>query len=330
MNMEYKDYYKILGVDKNATQKEIKKVYRKLARKYHPDVNPGNDEAEAKFKEINEANEVLSDPEKRKKYDELGANWKQYEQWQRAGDGAQGQPFEWGQYTSNPGGDRFKSEYRTVTEEELMDMFGGVGGGFSSFFRTFFGGDPNMRMKRDRRSYPMNGQDVEQLVEITLEEAFSGTTRMLQMNGADGGTRRIEAKIPQGATDGSRIRLRGQGMLGYNGGASGDLYLVTSVLPHHLFELRGQDLHLKISVPLTVMVLGGQVQVPTLGGKVMLKIPSETQNGRIFRLKGKGMPKCGSPDARGDLYAEVKAIVPQNLSSREIELFEELRRLRGE
>jgi curved DNA-binding protein len=325
--MEYKDYYKVLGVDKKASQKDIKKTFRKLARKYHPDVNPDNKEAEAKFKEINEAHEVLSDPEKRKKYDELGANWKQYEQWQRAGGATQGQPFEWGQRSHDPrtaGGARY--QYRTATQDELNDLFGG--GGFSSFFQSFFGGDQTMRMESDPRTIARRGRDVEHPVDVTLEEAASGTTRTFQMDNNGSGPRRIEAKIPAGVADGSRVRLKGQGTPGFNGAESGDLYLVTRVLQHKRFERKGDDLHTKASVPMTAAVLGGEVEVPTLAGKVMLKIPKETQNGKVFKLKGKGMPKLGNPDTKGDLYAEVKAVLPQNLSDEEIQLFEELQKLR--
>lgn len=323
--MEYKNYYNILGVDKNSTQKDIKKAYRKLARKYHPDVNPGKKDAEAKFKEINEAHEVLSDSDKRKKYDELGSNWKQYEQWQRAGGEAQGRsPFERAQRSAQQGGGQ-RSQYRTMTEDDLNGMFGGTEGGFSSFFHTFFGGDPNMRMAKNRRE----GQDVEQSVQITLEEAFSGTVRNFQMQNPDGGVRRIEAKIPAGVTSGSRIRLKGQGMPGSNGGGAGDIYLVTDVMKHNLFERKGDNLYLKFSVPLNTAVLGGDAEVNTLNGRVLLKIPKETQNGKVFRLKGKGMPLLGKTDVKGDLYAEIIVIIPERLSEREVELFEELRRLRS-
>ncbi|MDY6836244.1 MAG: J domain-containing protein [Chloroflexota bacterium] len=325
--MEYKDYYKILDVDKNASKEDIKKSYRRLARKYHPDVNPGNAEAEAKFKEINEANEVLSDSEKRRKYDELGANWKQYEQWQRAS-GAQGQPFEWGQYYGGQDGGGSRYQYRTMTEDDLNEMFGGTAGGFSSFFRTFFGGDPNARVRRDQRNSSIKGQNIQQPVEITLEESFTGTTRIFEMLGADGNRRRIEAKIPAGVTEGSQVKLKGQGTPGLNGGAAGDLYLVTHILPHHSFERKGKDLHIEVSVPLTVAVLGGEVDVCSLDKTVKLKVPKETQNSKVFRLKGKGMPELGKPDQRGDLYVKVKVVLPQSLSHKEEELFKDLRKLR--
>lgn len=331
--MDYKDYYKILGVDKKANAKEIKQIYRKLARQYHPDVNPGNKQAEAKFKEINEAYEVLGDEEKRKKYDELGANWKHYEQWQRSGGEAGGRPFDWSQYgfgTGPGGGGRYQA--RTVTEEELKDLFGDSGP-FSSFFYTFFGGgeEPDLGSRRHFRTGARHrrGQDLEQPIEISLEEAFSGTNRILQMQDASGKVRRLEAKIPAGVQDGSRVRLAGQGGSGAGGGLSGDLYLVVNILPHHLFERRGDDLHVKLSVPLTTAVLGGEVNVPTLNGRaIMLKIPPETQNGRVFRLRGKGLPKLETPPQKhGDLLAEVRVVLPECLSDKERKLFEELAKL---
>ena len=330
--MEYKDYYKIMGVDKKATSKEIKQTYRRLARKYHPDVNPGNKEAEKRFKEINEAYEVLGDTEKRKKYDELGANWKHYEQWQQAGGQTSGQPFDWSQYGFAPGaGKNTRYEYRTVTEEDLKGIFG-ESDPFSGFYHTFFGG-PGSEMKRQYRttSRSRRGQDMEQPVEISLEEAFHGTTRVLQMQGVDGKVSRLEATIPAGVQNGSRVRLAGKGDQGVSGGQAGDLYLSIQVLPHHQFERRGDDLHLKLIVPLTTAILGGEVKVPTINGNggVMLKIPPETQNGKGFRLRGKGMPKLGKLQQHGDLYVEVKVILPEKLSKREHQLFEELAKLRG-
>lgn len=330
--MEYKDYYKIMGVDKKATAKEIKQTYRRLARKYHPDVNPDNKEAEEKFKEINEAYEVLGDPEKRKKYDELGANWKHYEQWQRAGGQAGGQPFDWSQFGFAGGaGGTPRYEYRTVTEEELKDLFG-ESDPFSGFYYTFFGG-PGSETKRQYRSTsrPRRGQDIEQPVEVSLEEAFHGTTRVLEMRDASGKISRLEAKIPAGVQDGSQVRLAGKGAPGIGGGQAGDLYLSVRVLPNRQFERKGDDLHLKLTVPLTTAILGGEVQVPSLNGNggLMLKIPPETQNGKSFRLRGKGMPKLREPHQTGDLYTEVKVVLPQNLSKKEQELFKELASLRA-
>jgi len=329
--MEHKDYYKILGVDKKATAKEIKKAYRRLAKQYHPDVNPGNKEAEDKFKIINEAHDVLGDPEKRGKYDELGPNWQYYDQWKQAGGQASGWPSDWSHFQSGGApGRSSRYTYRTVTEEELQDLFGGSRP-FSGFHYTFSDGAPGADFNGGFRtaSRPRRGQDMEQLVEVSLEEAFHGTSRVLQMSDASGKTRRVEAKIPAGVEDGSRVRLAGQGMPGVNGGQPGDLYLVVSLYPHHMFERRGDYLHLKLAVPLTTAILGGEVEVPTLNGKVMLRIPPETQNGKSFRLKGKGMPKLHNPQERGDMYVEVKVVLPEQLSERERQLFQELAGIGG-
>lgn len=339
--MDYKDYYKIMGVDKKATAKEIKAAYRKLARQHHPDVNPGNKQAEARFKEINEAYEVLGDDEKRKKYDELGSHWKEYEQWQKSGGAAGGQPFDWSRYGFAGGGQPGGGvHYQTMTEEDLQNLFGGGGESpFSSFFYTFFGGDQpgagpggGGRYRTGGRSH--RGQDFEEAIEITLEEAYSGTTRMFQMADGRGKARRIEAKIPAGVQEGSKVRLAGQGSPGMGGGPAGDLYLVVHILPHQVFERQGDDLHSKLRVPLTTAVLGGEVTVPNLNGRVVLKIPAETQNGRVFRLKGKGMPRLvdprlNQPEQHGDLFAEVSVVLPDKLTDKERKLFEELDRLRG-
>ncbi len=325
--MEYKDYYQIMGVAKHATEKDIKKAYRRLARQYHPDVNPSNKEAEAKFKEINEAYEVLGDPENRRRYDELGANWKHYDEWHSAGSGDQGQPFNWSQSGFRPRGERQpRYEYRTVIEEEMQDLFGSSGD-FSNFFYAFFGA-PGAEVHQQYRPAPRKGGDLEQPVGITLEEAFRGTSRMMQISQSHGAARTIEARIPPGVQDGSRIRLASQGEPGIAGGPAGDLYLVAQLKPHPVFERKGDDLHTRISVPLTTAVLGGELEVPIINGRVKLKIPPETQNGKVFRLKGKGMPCLKHPENKGDLYAEVKVALPDRLSDRERELFQELARLR--
>ncbi|MFQ6000515.1 MAG: DnaJ C-terminal domain-containing protein [Anaerolineae bacterium] len=301
--MEYKDYYKILGVDRNADQKEIRKAYRRLARQYHPDVNPGDRSAQEKFKEINEAYEVLSDPEKRQKYDQLGTSWRE---WQRMGEDPSG--FDWGRwFTGQPG--RVYVQYGDLDE---------VLGGFSDFFQAIFGGIPETSW----RTTPRRGRDYEQEVEISLEEAFRGTTRILSKDG-----RRLEVKIPPGVGTGSRIRMAGEGGDGY-GGAKGDLYLRIKVAPHPRFRREGDDLHVEVPLDLYTAVLGGEVRVPTLKGDIMLKIPPGTQSGKTFRLKGQGMPNLKDPQKRGDLYAKVKVRLPQKLTPRERELFEELKRLR--
>ncbi len=313
--MEYKDYYKILGVGKKASEKEIKKAYRKLARKHHPDVNPGDPDAEERFKEINEAHEVLSDPEKRKKYDQLGASWRQ---WQRTGPDEGG--FDWGQWYAQPGGGGVHVEYA-----DLGDLFGG-GGGFSDFFSAIFGGTgrgggASWGAGGQPRTGP--GQDYEHEVEVTLEEAFSGTTRVLQKDG-----RRLEVKIPAGVATGSKVRMRGEGGQGLGAGTKGDLYLRVTVLPHRSLERKGDDLYCEVPVDLYTAVLGGEVRVPTLKGGAMLRIPPETQSGKTFRLKSQGMPFLKDPQKRGDLYAKVRVEVPENLSERERELFTELAAMR--
>ncbi len=332
--MEYKDYYQILGVPRTATEKEIKKAYRKLARQYHPDANPNDPNAEEKFKEINEAYEVLSDPEKRKKYDQFGAQWKNFT-------GAGGRPEDfWQQWQTGargraPGG----ATYRTVSPEELEEMFGGGGGGFSDFFEALFGmGGRRSARTGDfedifggmggvhtagGRARPMRGRDIEHPVDITLEEAYHGTSRVLQMDGE-----RIEVKIPRGVKTGSRVRVAGKGEPGRNGGKPGDLYLKIHVLPHARFQREGDNLRLKLPVDLYTLILGGEVQVPTLDRPVILNIPPETDNGKTFRLRGKGMPNLKHPDQRGDLYVEVSAKLPKNLTEQEKELFRQLRALR--
>jgi curved DNA-binding protein len=334
--VEFQDYYALLGVPKTATEKEIRSAYRKLARQHHPDVNPGNSEAEAKFKRINEAYEVLSDPEKRKKYDQLGSRWKEYESYERAQAAAaaagqqQQPPFDWRDFASQgagaagggPGGGRY-SEYRSVSPDDLQDLFGDDQP-FSDFFGTFFGGDTGGRRRAPR---PRAGSDLEYPVEVTLEEAFRGATRVLQLQLPDGQTRRLEVKIPPGVTDGSRIRIAGQGSPGRAGGQPGDVYLVTTVLPHPRFEREGDDLRTKVTAPLATFVLGGEVQIPTPDGRrLALKIPAGTQDGRVFRLRGQGMPHLGRPDRRGDLHAEVHVRLPVHLSGRQRELLEEFAR----
>ncbi len=312
--MDFKDYYAVLGVSKTASDDEIKKAYRKLARAHHPDLNPGDKAAEARFKEINEANEVLGDKEKRRQYDELGANWRQYAQ-QAEGAGAGG-------WHPGAGG----AQYRTVSPEEMEDLFGGAGG-FSDFFQTFFGGGgaggPRTETRRGRQTRTRRGADVEALAELTLEEAFSGTSRRVTVP-RDAGERSVEVRIPAGIRDGARVRASGEGAPG--SGGAGDLYLRVRVLPHARFERREQDLHTRIPVPVTTAVLGGEVTVPTLSGSTLrLRIPELTQSGRVFRLRGHGMPAVGKPDERGDLYATVDVQIPQSLTDEERKHYEALR-----
>ncbi len=320
--MEYKDYYKILGVDRDASEKDIKRAYRRLARRFHPDVNPGDKQAEEKFKEINEAHEALSDPEKRAKYDQLGASW---QQWQRMGHDP-GQ-FDWSRwFTGAPGG------VHVEWSGDLGDLFGGAGAGtFSDFFRAIFGGTGGAEhtrtaedlFRRTAGRHTVRGQDMEASVDVTLEEAFHGTTRVLERDG-----RRIRVKIPPGARSGSKVRVAGKGSLGYGGESPGDLYLNITVKPHPVFQREGDDIRCDVNLDLYTAVLGGQVRISTLNGDVSLRVPAGTNSGKTFRLRGKGMPNPRNPKQRGDLLATVQIQVPQRLSAHERELFKELARLR--
>jgi DnaJ-class molecular chaperone len=328
--MDFKDYYQTLGVAKTATAKEIKQAFRKLARKFHPDVNPGDKTSESKFKEINEAYEVLGDADKRRKYDELGANWRQYEQAQQHGQaggspfGGAGGPDAWTINMGGPGG------YRTMSPEEMQDLFGNEDP-FSDFFRTFFGGaaprEAGGRARAGGRApRPQKGQDIEHDVELTLEEAYHGATRRVSIK-EGGHARSVDVRIPVGVKDGSRVRAAGEGAAGANGGAAGDLYLRVHIKPHAVFERNGSDLQTKVAVPVTTAVLGGEAQVPTVTGSVRLKIPEGTQNGQVFRLKGHGMPQVGKPDDRGDLYASVEVQLPRALSTEQRQHYEALQKL---
>ena len=305
--MEYKDYYKILGVSKKADEKEVKTAYRKLARQYHPDHNPGNDSAEEKFKEINEAYEVIGNADNRAKYDQLGSNYHRYQQ---MGDNASG--FDFGQY----GG---YGNSNSINFEDLSSIFGNSGAygesdGFSEFFRSVFGGGG---MGGRVNAQPLH-QDLEQEIDISLEEAYHGTTRTLVSQ--DGS--RITAKIPAGAKTGNKIRLRGRGHQG------GDLYLIVKVLTHPHYKRQGTNLHSEIPVDMLTATLGGEVKVPTLRGSVKLKIPAGTQGGRKFRLRGRGMPKLREKGEFGDLVATVQIVVPMALSETERELYTQLAEMR--
>jgi curved DNA-binding protein len=319
--MEFKDYYQTLGVAKTASDKEIKQAYRKLARKLHPDVNPGDKTAESRFKEINEAYEVLGDADKRKKYDELGANWRYYEQAQQAG---QASPFA-GAWSDAGGGG-----YRTINEDELRDLFGGENP-FSDFFNAFFSGgggrQESGRRTRGRSARTRPGRDVEEEIELTLEEAMKGTTRRLQIK-QEGHTRTVDVRIPVGVGDGSRVRVAGEGEQATGGARAGDLYLRIRMRPDARFERRGRDLHTSVSVPVTTAVLGGEAEVPIVGERPLrLKIPPTTQNGQVFRLKGQGMPAVGKPAERGDLYATVSVAMPRQLSEEQRAHYEALAKL---
>jgi len=290
--MAGKDYYKILGVDRKAGERDIKQAYRKLARQHHPDVNPGDKAAEEKFKQINEAYEVLSDKDNRQKYDKYGDQWQHAEQFEKA------------RQQQAPGWDFSQQGGRRVYSSE---------GDFGSLFDDLLRGFGTGR----GQAQPGRARSQEHPVEVTLEEAYRGTTRTLSF--ADG--KRLEVKVPAGVRAGSRVRLAGKGARG------GDLYLIVTVKPHPTFERRGDDLYVGVSVPLAVAMLGGEVKVSTLKGKVALKIPPETQNGRTFRLAGQGMPHLGK-SSRGDLMARVRVVLPDKLSAEEKELFKKLGELR--
>jgi DnaJ-class molecular chaperone len=318
--MEFKDYYKILGVPRTATDKDIKAAYRKLARKHHPDVNKGDPKAEARFKEINEANAVLSDPEKRRRYDALGPDWQAYARQAPTGRGRAG---------AGPG--------------RVHVDFGDEGGGFSDFFRTIFGGgfggpaagesvggrggfrEVDLEEMFGRASAA--GQDVETPVDLTLDEVLRGTSRTIQV-GEGGAARRVEVRIPPGVREGTRVRVPGEGAPGRGNGPRGDLYLRVRTLPHAQLQRAGEDLKTTVTVPLTTAVLGGEATVPTLDGPVGIKIPTTSRPGRVFRLRGHGLPLMGEGQKgqRGDLLAELAVDLPQELTPRERELFEELRR----
>lgn len=332
MAVEYKDYYKILGVAKTAPAGDINKAYRKLARKYHPDLNPGDKAAEARFKEINEAHEVLTDEDKRQKYDTLASNWN------RPG-------FDMGAAMR---GAANRGRARTTTTE-------GASESFSDFFQTIFG--QTARGGATRTAPPAakarRGDDIEQPVEVTLEEAFSGGQRMFTLTGQDrctkcngtgldndgktctackgtgwtSFTRRIEVKIPAGVRDGSRIRIAGEGNPGVGTGPRGDLYLVVVLKPHNRYRMEDDNLLLDLDVPYTTLVLGGETIVPTVKGKLLLKIPAGTANGKQFRLGGQGLPRL-KDGTRGDLLVKVHAMLPgtqgRPLSNRERELLTEL------
>ena len=328
--MNYQDYYKTLGVSKSANEKEIKKAYRKLARDHHPDVNPGNKAAEEKFKEINEAYEVLSDTEKRQKYDRFGSQWQQHE---RAGGNMN--DF-WSRYASTAGGNgrsRGGAYTQTINTETFEQMFGGRRSNsenFSSFFESLFGGgmgdssQSGSGFGQGFQAPPQRGRDLEQAVEITLEEAFQGTTRSLQFSNG----RSLTAKIPRGVKNGSKVRLSGQGEPG-SSGQNGDLYLNVKVLPHRTFQRDGDNLKAAVPVDLFTALLGGKTAVSSLDKTVNLTIPAGTENGKTIRLRGLGMPNAKNPSQRGDLLAKVSITLPQNLSSKEKELWQQLRDLQA-
>lgn len=299
--MEYKDYYQTLGVPRNASPNDIKSAYRRLARRYHPDVNPDDPAAEARFKEINEAHEVLSDPKKRQQYDRFGSNWR------RTGS--------------------FDEAFRQsgVRMEGVGDLFGGGASGFSDFFEALFGGQA--RAQRPQQA------NVEETLQVSLREVLEGGRRALTMRvpSPDGSVRqrRIDVTIPRGVRDGQRLRVAGEGAVRTDG-SRGDLFLRVRVTDEAGFKRRGDDLETEVSIGLTEAVLGTAVQVPTpSGSSLSVRIPPETQHGRRLRLRGQGLPRRGGSD-RGDMLVRIQVRLPRNLSARERELFQELASIRGE
>ena len=330
--MEYKNYYKILGIAEDASEDQIKKAFRKGARKFHPDVNPDNPEAEENFKILNEAYQVLSDPEKRKKYDQFGSQWKEYSQ-----TGGQPDDFNWSQWASGPAANQTPGQQtRTVSPEEFEQIFGQGGGGFSDFFETLFGASAARGSRtgsgfQQRETYQpfggnravQQGQDLETPVEISLEEAYHGTSRIIQKGPGD----KVKAKIPPGVRTGSRVRLKGKGQPVPGGQSPGDLFLIVEVAPHPDFERKGDDLQVSIPVDIYTLLLGGNIEVNTPGKTVRLDIPPETQNQTRFRLRDLGMPKLDRKNDRGDMYVQVSAVLPENLTEEEREQFKALQNL---
>lgn len=311
MARNYKDYYQILGVDRNASEKEIKSAYRKLARKYHPDINPGDKAAEEKFKEVGEAYEVLSDKDKRTKYDQYGQYWEQAGQ-----PGGGGQP--------PPGWDTFTFDYGGPGGQGGVD-FGGGGEGFSDFFEMLFGqgarrGAATRETPHGRRRAPTRGENIEAEMEFSLEDAFHGTKKSFTL-----GNRKLEVTVPKGVKDGQKIRLAGQGEEGHAG--RGDLLIKVKLRAHPVYERRGDDLYVDVPVDYVAAALGGEVQVPTLSGRVTMKVPAGTSGGRVFRLPGQGMPKL-KDSTRGDLYAKVRVTIPEAIPEREKQFLQQIRTLR--
>jgi curved DNA-binding protein len=306
MAANYKDYYRILGVSRDASEKEIKTAYRKLARKYHPDVNPGDKSAEEKFKEVSEAYEVLSDKDKRTKYDQYGQYWEQMGQ-----PGAGQPPPQWDTFTFDYGG----------AGGQGQPDFGGAEG-FSDFFEMLFGnrGRGGPQATHRRHHAPSKGRNIEAEMEVSLEDAFGGAKKSFNFGG-----KKLEVTIPKGVRDGQKIRLAGQGEQGPVG--PGDLLITVKVRPHPVYERKGDDLHVDVPVEYTTAALGGEVQIPTLTGRVTMKVPPGTSGGRVFRLPGQGMPKL-KESGRGNLYARVRVTIPEAMSDKERGLLEQIRAVR--
>ncbi len=329
--MNYKDYYSALGIKKNASKEEIKKAYRKMAHKYHPDVNPDDDTAAAKFKEISEAYEVLGNEENRKLYDQLGADWKRYKQ-----GAGQSSDFNWQEWARSQGAQNRQRAYSRTSE----DFFGS--GDFSDFFEQIFGGGFNMGQQGQRRSragadffgdrferhagpVSQKGKDIHAELEITLEEAYRGTEKSVRVN-----KNQMKVKIPKGIYDGRRLKLKGRGQTGSLGGETGDLYIRISIRPHEIFSREDDNLHTTVNVGLYQMLLGGVIQVPTMTGNVKIKVPPGSQPGKVMRLAGYGMPVFQSENRKGDLFVTLQVSLPEKLSDEEKKRIRDLAALRGE
>ncbi len=311
--MEYKDYYKILGVTKSAADEDIKKAYRKLAKQYHPDKNPDNKAAEAKFKEISEAYDVLGDPQKRKYYDKLGSNWGEYQKYG-------GDPEDFLKRKQNPS--QRPNTGQPQEEFDFSDSFSG--GGFSDFFKNIFGkfsgDDSEQRSNQSQRV--SRGRDFETEMEITLEEAYAGTARILNVLNQS-----LRLQVKAGAEDGQRLKLAGRGGESTDG-KRGDLFVIIKIAKKEGFERKGDDVHCLVEVPIYTAILGGKVLIKTMGSEINFTIPQGTDSGKTFRIKGKGMPKYDIPTVFGDLYIKIALQVPKNLTPKETELFKQLAELR--
>jgi curved DNA-binding protein len=295
--MEYIDYYKILNLDKNASESDIKSAYRKLARKYHPDLNPNDKEANKKFQQVNEANEVLSDPEKRKKYDKYGSDWKNAEEFEKARQSQGRQQNAYGNYS-----------------------FGGADDdNFSDFFSSMFGQSEG---RQNSRQTKFRGQDYNAELHLTLHDAYTTRQQTLTVDGKN-----IRITIPAGVENGQVIKLKGHGSAGINGGPNGDLYITFVIADDPFFKRAGNDLYTTVPIDLYTAVLGGELNLDTLSGKIKLKVNPETQNGTKIRLKGKGFPVYKREGQFGDLYVTYTVKIPENLTEKQKELFRELSKL---
>lgn len=303
--MEFIDYYKVLGLDKNASSDDIKKAYRKLARQYHPDLNPNDKEAHKRFQQVNEANEVLSDPEKRKKYDQYGKDWKHAEEFEKARH-QQRHHAAGGSGFGGGGSQTFSGDFE--------------GGDFSDFFESLFGG---MGSKSRRRETKFKGQDYNAELRLNLKDVYTTHQRTLTIDGKN-----VRITIPAGIEDGQKIRLKGYGAPGVHGGPAGDLYITFQVEDDPHFKRAGNDLHTTVAIDLYTAVLGGEATINTLSGKLKLKVPPGTQNDAKVRVKGKGFPIYKQEGQFGDLYPTYKVKIPTHLTEKEKELFTELSKMR--